>query len=126
MKKLSKDDRATRDRLMADLEIKAAAIEEAWSMVEGAHEQLGLAMSEYNSIVADAVLWRDEMVQQMTDYQSDRSEKWQEGDAGQAYQGWLDEWESADLDAIEIPDLPDQPECPHRDVIDNLPEEPEQ
>lgn len=125
MKKLSKDDRATRDRLVADLEIKSAAIEEAWTAFESAHEQLGLAIEEYNSVVADAGSWRDEMVQQMTDYQSDRSERWQEGDAGEAYQGWIDEWQNADLEGIEVPDLPDQPEGEHRDVIDNLPEEPE-
>ena len=42
--------------------------------------------------------FRDEIVSDMESYMYDRSEKWQEGEAGEAYQSWLSNWEDASLD----------------------------
>ena len=43
---------------------------------------------------------------EMQGYIDDRSEKWQEGERGQAYMAWQQEFSDNDLEAIEL----DQPE----------------
>lgn len=125
MKRLNKDHQAERDRLRNLLQEKSAAIESAWGDFEGAHETLVNAVDEYNGAIQEVAEWRDGIVSEMQDYYDERSERWQEGDAGQEYDSWKDEWENGDFEELETPELPDQPEgAPAIDAIDNLPDEP--
>lgn len=59
------------------------------------------AVDEYNSAVEDAEQFRTDITSEMEDYRADRSEKWQESDAGQQYQEWVSAWEE-ELRVIEI------------------------
>ena len=123
MKKLTKFQSAERDRLIADLTVKAADAATQWAAFETAHAALADAIATYNGVVLEAAIFRDEIVSEMGDYQSERSERWREGEAGDVYQTWLEDWQNAELDAIEIPDLSNEPEFSHIDVLDVLPEE---
>ena len=82
------------------------------------------AVSDYNQIVADAAAWRDEIVSEMEDYANERSEKWPESDAGQAFESWKQEWESASIEEadVEIPEPVDL-DLPCDDDLDGLPDE---
>jgi hypothetical protein len=51
-----------------------------------------LRQSDINEIENAHGLFED-LCQRMADYLSDRSAKWQDSDAGLAYQAWLDSYE---------------------------------
>lgn len=123
MKQLSRDQKKQRDELVAALNAKASALGEAWASFEAAHEHLALAVDQYNGAVGDAETFRDDIAQEMQDYWDERSERWQEGEAGLAYEAWIDAWTGADLEMIDCPELPDEPETAHADALDELPEE---
>lgn len=124
MKRLDKHQLGQQADFVASLEIKSAAVSMAWEEFALAHSKLVGIIEEYNEAVGDAAMWRDEIVSDMSNYQSERSEKWMEGEAGQAYQEWIDEWEAAELESLETPEMPDELEYPHSDEIDNLSSEP--
>lgn len=110
MKKISKADAAKLEEIVADLNSKKTEIETA---VEEANSKIGAAneaIASYNESVAEAEALRDEVVAAIEEYTSERSEKWQEGDAAASYQEWSGEWENVDfseLDPIEEIEAPD-------------------
>ncbi len=59
--------------------------------------------------------FRDDIVSQMDEYMSDRSEKWQESAAGQNYEAWKSEWENAQIEPIEI-EMPEEIARPDIDL----------
>jgi hypothetical protein len=124
MKRLDKHQLGQQADFVASLKIKSVAVRMAWEEFALAHSKLVGIIEEYNEAVGDAAMWRDEIVSDMSNYQSERSEKWMEGEAGQAYQEWIDEWEAAELESLETPEMPDELEYPHSDEIDNLSSEP--
>jgi hypothetical protein len=125
VKKLNKTQQGELNAHITDLATKKQEIDDAWEKFELAHNELATAIDAYNASLAAVTEWRDGIVQEMSDYQSERSDKWQEGDAGQAYQAWIDEWEGLDLDEVETPELPDAPDFEHIDTIEQLPTEAE-
>lgn len=110
MKRLSKQEQQQRDSLveaMLTARNKVCdAVDEYNNKISELWQPLEDALTEYNNAVTDAQNFRDEIVGQMDDYIGERSEKWQEGDAGQAYQEWKDSWEALSLEPFEV----DQPE----------------
>jgi hypothetical protein len=121
VKKLNKTQQDELNAYVTDLATKKQEIDDAWEKFEQAHGELATAIGGYNDSLTAAAGWRDGIVQEMSDYQNERSEKWQEGDAGQAYQAWIDEWEGLDLEEVEMPDMPDAPDFEHIDAIEQLP-----
>jgi hypothetical protein len=125
MKKLSKTQLAELTAHVTALATHKAEIDDAWARFEGAHDDLTTAIGEYNSALASVTEWRDGITQEMQDYFDERSEKWQDGDAGQAYQEWIGEWAGLELEEVDVPDLPDQPEPEHIELLENAPQEAE-
>jgi hypothetical protein len=99
----------------------AARLEEAAKAIADAQEALGNAVSTYNDVLSDAREFRDELVSDMDSFASERSDKWQESEAGQEYDAWKDEWEQLDLDDI---DPPEEYELEHADSLDQLNDQP--
>jgi hypothetical protein len=52
------------------------------------------------------------LVGDMEGYYEDRSEKWQESEAGEQYQEWTDAWSN-----IELPDVPEEVEVDNFDDL---------
>jgi len=111
MNKLTKENRKeldlARDTLQqAEADVEAAvdeynaALALAWTEVEAALEKLYEARSDASSTISA-------FVQQMEDYASERSERWQEGEAGQTYETWKNSFEEVTMDLeadhVEIP-----------------------
>lgn len=116
MKKISKEHKLTIAALVEELEKKA-------ELIGKANEVVAEAVAEYNEALEKAREFRDEIVGAMQEYHSERSEKWQEGDAGSAYQEWIDAWEAMELDELPEPDEIDIPE--HAAEIEQGPHEPD-
>jgi hypothetical protein len=123
VKKLNKTQNTELAGHITELTSKLEDIDAAWAKFEEAHGVLADAIGEYNGTLATVTEWRDGIVQEMRDYQGERSDRWQEGEAGQAYESWIGEWEGLDLSEVEVPDMPDQPEPEHTGEIENLPTE---
>ena len=107
-----------------DLLAAVAAYNEA--MAEQA-QKVQEALDAYNSALSDARDFRDEIVGDRDGDYQDKSEAWQEGDKGQAVRTWIDEWEGAELDEVEIefPEELEEPDLAHADALNDLPEEAE-
>lgn len=113
MKRLTKGQIAERDKLVTRLN-------EVTEKVSAKHSEFQAAIEEYNNVVADIEPFRDDITSDMQSYMDDRSENWTEGEKGQAYSEWKDEWDNFDVSPIEIPDLPDME---HAAALEQLPEE---
>ena len=124
MKRLSKAQISELDTHVEKLGKAYAQVEEAWREFEAAHQEVASAVEAYNDAVQEAVGWRDDIVSQMQVYYDERSEKWQEGEAGEQYQAWIDEWESASIEEeLECPELSELSEVDHADNLGELPQE---
>ncbi len=101
---------------------KYAALEEAVESCNATmamqREHLEGTIADLNAVIDAANSWRGDIAQQQLDWMTDRSERWQESDAGQAYASWQQDWE-ADFQLVDDIDLPEI-ECPGCDVADEI------
>lgn len=153
MKKLSKKDEAKRGNLVQCLRDAQEYLEakvEKYDGSDNADILVTAAVEGLNGVIVSAEEFREGIVASMSLYFGDRSEKWQESDAGGEYQAWISEWEEPDepFETIELDDVfatkttetpegetpegevPAEPtvkleyEVPHfDDALDNLPSE---
>jgi hypothetical protein len=125
MKKLSKRDEERRAEIKAELEAAeievTSAIEEVNLLIDG---KLAAAIDTYNQAVNNLDGLRDDVVAAMEEYAGDRSEKWQEGDAGQSYEEWKSEWENLDATELDKVEHIEVPEFNHAEALEALPSEP--
>lgn len=128
MNNLTKTQLAERNTLNVALAVKKSDIEEAIDIYNTAMQEAWLAVetaqAEYNEAIQNANEWISGVRQEIADFISERSDKWQEGDKGQAASAWQDAYENelSELEIerpedIEIDDLQDT-----IDSLDNLPE----
>jgi hypothetical protein len=126
--KLSKSEAARRDELARALAEKADALR---AKIEGYNdamakcwEAVACAVEEYNYALADARSFVEEVHTQRQGEYDDKSERWQEGERGEAAAAWLGEWEQPDLDDVELgePEPVEEPDLEHAEALENLPE----
>jgi hypothetical protein len=123
MKNLSKDEKAQKLSLHELLTSASSDVQLAVAEVNALIEaKLKPAIEAYNNILDDMESFRDEIKGQMDDYFGERSDKWQEGDAGTAYQAWITEWENFDVSHLDEIEPIQEPEMAHVEAFDNLPE----
>lgn len=75
------------------------------------------AIAAYNEALVEAESFCSDIAERMSDYQSERTDKWQEGEKGDAYQTWMDEW-TPDFSELDLPDMD------HAETLADLPEAP--
>jgi hypothetical protein len=111
MRRLSKDQLARRERIIAEMARLGDQInDEIRAANEHFRDYLEVHLSNkiaaFNAYVDEAEELREEITSDQAAYFSERSESWQDGDAGQAYQEWIDEFEaSADHIEVEPPEM---------------------
>lgn len=123
MNKLNKTQQATHSSLVDKLSTERTAVEEKIAAFNEKRSELWAevtaSLESFNTALAEARDFRDGITGDMESYSGDRSERWQEGDAGQAYESWKDTWESANLDDIDL-DEPSEPEEPDFSGVDDF------
>ncbi len=111
MLRLSKKQQSELAELESNCYLEASNLETAIATFNqtlgAAKEKLEEDQQKYNDELEKLRDFRDGIVSEMDDYIADRSEKWQEGERGQNYVSWKDEWEQLDLEPIEL-SLPDE------------------
>jgi len=105
MKKLSKQQCARHEELVAQL-TKArddlnTAIGAYNAEVARLHAELSPKVDAVNAVITEVNSFVEEVHDEQESYYDERSEKWQEGDAGQAYSYWKDGWDLT-LDELEL------------------------
>lgn len=117
----------------AEKEFAAArrAAAEAVAAANEAHEKLTTAAEAANKVISDAADFRQGRVEEMQAYFDERSEKWQESDAGEAYLAWVSAWEDVDLDEADVPAIDEaEPEVADREdlvtAFEELPSSPDE
>lgn len=97
MKKLSKEERDHRVTVRADLMERKQHIN---GLIEALNQIVDLKWSEIsdeinalNETIMEVNDWVTEIHEQQEAYYWERSETWQNGDAGQRYQEWMIEWD---------------------------------
>ncbi len=123
MNKLNKGMLTDRDNLCERLRMACGGLEQAVStsneVMAEEWEAVEAAVNAYNEIVEEANEWKGEIASEMQGYIDDRSEKWQEGERGQAYMARQQEYQDNDLEAIEL-DQPEPLELSTGDQAENL------
>jgi hypothetical protein len=105
MTQLTKEQSGNIAKLIDELTLAGKKIEIAVSTynqdVEKLRAPVEIAVTEYNEIVSEARTLCSDVANKITSYISDKSEKWQESDKGQAVQEFADAWEGVDLSDID-------------------------
>lgn len=106
MKKITKADQARLDEVSAALQTKAKKLEDAVTLYNAKLAELfapvQAAVDEFNTELNAAREFRDEVVQRMDDYASDKSDKWSESESGENFASWKSQWEELELDDLEV------------------------
>lgn len=125
MKRLSKTD-STRAADYGDQLAKAGVkVSEKFAAAQAAVEALNAEIEAFNELASEADGFREDIVNMMDEYMGERSEKWPDTDAGQAYDEWKQEWESATIQQLEtVADLDDPTDDYEYEVLANLPTQP--
>lgn len=105
MKGLDKSQIKRRDEIVAALRAKAGEVEAAEEAAQAAITALNDVVEEYNDLVTEANDFVIDVAGEARDHIDERSERWAESDRGQEVTGWVEEWESADFDPLDLAEL---------------------
>lgn len=129
--KLDKAQKGERTALINKLQDAYSEVESAVERFNDQVEVLANDLQEkveaFNTLVHEAKDWAENFAEEKRSEFDERSENWQEGDRGMTTEGWIEEWEGADLNHLDI-ELPALLELPGDDTaadqLGNLPDEP--
>lgn len=86
-------------------EALSSAVDGVNNAIQAAWEEVSEKLEAFNQARTDLKEFASDIAECADSEYSDKSEKWQEGERGQAARSWIDTWASADLDPIEM-DIP--------------------
>ena len=120
MLKLNARDEKRRAEIVSALEDAKGACDEAWARVDEAIGEYNAAVAKFNEQMTEAEAWRSDMEAAMAEYEGERSDKWRDGESGEAYVEWHSQYEQVDF-ASEVEDLTvDDPTTALDDQIEAL------
>ena len=128
MKKLTADMAGKREQFAKELSELFSTVEEHYTKVDDAVTAYNLCVEEFNTKLSDVAEFIVEVTTEMENYADDKSDKWKEGDAGEAFEQWKSTWEEFDADPLELMELPsiqDTTASGAADALNALPSEPE-
>jgi len=125
MNKISEEDQGEIGNFVTELTSLAEEIDVEQDNVREAIAKLNGKIQQYNSVLKKSRDCRDGLVQQMHDHFDGKPEKWREGEEGEAYATWLEEWEGADLHNVELVEQIEVNGVEHAGLLDELPTSPE-
>jgi len=103
----------------------STAICEYNEVVGAAREALQEAVNAYNETLGEARDFVEDIASSRREDFDNKSERWKEGENGSAAETFTSAWEGIELEEFdpEVAQDIDEPDLPHRDDIENLPEE---
>lgn len=128
MSKLTKSQQAERETIVTALREEGGKLEDAVRVfnekLQTAKGELEAAQTAYNEKLSTARDFAEGVASTTQEYIDDKSEKWQEGEKGQAVAEWQQVWADISLDDVDLglPDELSEPEITHADDIENIAE----
>jgi len=124
--KLTKEQTAARDALAGRLEEAREKLDSA--VVTAARGVLQEEIDAYNGLLSEVKSFADDVAQDWENDFEEKSERWQDGDTGQAVRELIEAWQNVDFEGVDI-DTPD-PEVSfdaevHSELLTDLPTEKE-
>lgn len=123
MKALTKQQELARKELSEEFSKAYDKLNTLIGLADAAIEKVNEAKDDVNSILDQMRELHEEITDTQQEFYDDKSEKWQESDAGEAYNDWKNEWSSheipeniEDFETLEDPDIADAAE-----EFENLP-----
>lgn len=133
MKRLSKSQIEEKNRLLAKLDNDKSELEDEIykfnELIQEAFSRVENARDVYNETLNDLRNFRDEIVLEMEETISERSEKWLESEIGSNYTAWKGSWEDLGLDDVVLngPELIDSPnEAASSETFSDVSDSPEE
>ena len=124
MTKLTKEQIKRREELAAAIRKQKDVLNEAIcdfnDAILAASSEVTGALADYNDAVKAANAFQQDIASEIDNFISDKSEKWQEGERGEAYTAWKEIWEE-ELETFDV-DLPNNLDELEEDVADALDE----
>lgn len=117
LRKLREEVRSYQD----DLEAEIHAFNEH---LDVRREKVESALSDLNTKIEEANSFIEEVRSEMESYFDEKDEKWQEGEKGEAFQSWMQEWDN-ELETLDEIDFPEHIDVTLAvaDTFDQFPEE---
>lgn len=100
--KLTRQELNRRDEIVNDLRSKLTLLEQTLEQDPQNPDDTTNAAAVFTVVVNEAEEFRDEVATRLREEFDNRSEKWQESDAGDEASGLIDEWESADFSSCDL------------------------
>ena len=128
--KLTRSEETRRDILADKLRDARMILDEAVAaqvaIIEDAYAAINAALVPYNEIVEEARGFVEDIASERESEWDDKSERWQEGDRGEAAREWISQWQdAADCEIETVDDLevitPDWSPADVAEILDNLP-----
>ena len=108
---ISKDDQKRLMEVQARLQNEAREVEAAFELLTPAIEAVNAAIASYNEVLNEVNGIVEDIASEAESDFNDKSEKWQEGERGQAFSEWMGELQSfslTEIDPVEAPEPPDE------------------
>lgn len=121
--KFSKDDSKRIADLIHRLGEQRDVIEALWEPLTELIDKINGEIDAYNEIITEANGVVEDIASEAESAYDEKSEKWQEGDRGQAVYEWFSELQNAQMEEVEQIEVPEQPTLDHDGTLENLPEE---
>jgi hypothetical protein len=130
--KLGKEQTAARDTLATRLQEEREALDTAVTAFNDAMTTARADLQEkidaYNEVLAEAKSFVDDVAQNWQNDFEEKSERWQEGEKGEAVAAMIEAWQNADLEEVSV-DMPDEEVSfdaeMHDELLNDLPSEAE-
>ncbi len=104
--KLDKQDIGRRNQIRNDLNEAASKLEDAISVYNDEAAKLRqpveAALQTYNEVVELARGFAEDIASEADGQIEDKSDRWREGEVGEAATLWKDEWENANFDGVSV------------------------
>jgi len=132
--KLTKSEIARKGDLQTEMADARGKLEDALRVYNAECAELRApleaALTAYNEQLEEVKGFVEDIANQADDEYSNKSERWQDGDKGQSARQWIDDWQGAEFEPVEIT-FPDDLEIPDEDIdhdgrLEGLAEEAEQ
>lgn len=124
MKSINKEDKKRLSEFITKLSVAKTKVENKHKELSSVVDSLNDLLQNYNEILDEVDSFREDLVRQMEEYYDERSERWQQGEAGESYSEWKDVYAGIDLSEVPEIETPELPEMEHTDYLDELPDEP--
>jgi uncharacterized coiled-coil DUF342 family protein len=102
MKELSAEQVNEVEKLVISLDQAKDAVNEKLLELNKYVDELNDKIQAYNNALKNARDFCDNILESMKNYFSEQEDDWREGDEGEKYTGWIDEWDEPNLEYLNL------------------------